>query len=275
MNFFSRLFARNKAASHDDRVGSSSGSPSKTALPKFWAVAVLLILWQLAAMLIGQDILLASPVEVFLRLLQLIVQWDFWRTVAFSMLRILGGFLLATLLGTLLAIFAAAFPKISELIDPVMTVIKATPVASFTILVLIWVSPKNLALIMSLLMVIPIIYQNVKIGIQQTNVNMLEMARVFDIALPRRIRFIYLPEVLPFFRSACAVSVGLCWKAGVAAEVIGIPAHSIGEKMYEAKIYLETADLFTWTLVVILFSLLFERLFLHLLNVVIKKLTDL
>lgn len=76
----------------------------------------------------------------------------------------------------------------------------------------------------------------------------------------------YLPQILPFFRSACAAGLGLCWKAGIAAEVIGLPDGSIGERLYEAKVYLETPDLFAWTLVIVLVSLLFERLFLFLLG---------
>ena len=89
-----------------------------------------------------------------------------------------------------------------------------------------------------------------------------QMADVFQVPFPRRLRYLYLPQVAPFFRSACAVGLGLCWKAGVAAEVIGLPDGSIGERLYEAKVYLNTPDLFAWTVVIVLLSLAFERLFL-------------
>lgn len=77
-----------------------------------------------------------------------------------------------------------------------------------------------------------------------------------------RIRYIYVSQVLLFFRTGCSIGLGLCWKAGVAAEVIGIPDGSIGEKLYNAKVYLNTPDLFAWTVVIVLISLLFEKLFL-------------
>ena len=89
---------------------------------------------------------------------------------------------------------------------------------------------------------------------------------MFEVSPWRSIRYIYVSQVLPFFRSACSVSLGLCWKAGVAAEVIGIPKGSIGENLYQSKIYLNTPDLFAWTLVIILISLLFERVFLLLVD---------
>ena len=47
--------------------------------------------------------------------------------------------------------------------------------------------------------------------------------------------FISFLMVLPYFLSACRLSLGMCWKARVAAEVIGVPSGSIGEKLYNAK----------------------------------------
>lgn len=242
---------------------------------RLWAVIVLIALWQGLAMLIGQEILLVSPVTVFMRLWTLIPQGSFWQAIGFTLIRILAGFLCAMTAGILCAALAARFIRVAELLDPLMAVIKATPVASITILILLWVSSKNLSLILSVMMVLPIIYANVKSGIANTNGELLEMTRVFRIPLGRRLRYVYVPEVLPYFRSACKISIGLCWKAGIAAEVIGIPVGSIGEKLYQAKIYLETASVFAWTLVIILLSVLFEKLFLIFLDVMIGRLVKL
>ena len=199
-----------------------------------WAVAVWLAVWELASLYIGQEILLVSPVSVLRRLTVLAVQSDFWGSIAFSFFRIIGGFLLASLCGTLLASLSAAFRFVRDLLAPAMAAIKAVPVASFIILVLIWVPSRNLSVVIS-----------------------------FRIPLFRRIRYIYLSQLLPYLRTGFSLSLGLCWKAGVAAEVIGIPKGSIGEKLYEAKVYLETPDLFSWTLVIVLISVIFEKLFLR------------
>ena len=58
----------------------------------------------------------------------------------------------------------------------------------------------------------------------------------------------------------------------MAAEVIGLPKGSIGERLYQAKIYLDTPDLFAWTAVIILVSLVFERVFLRLLDAGLARL---
>ena len=162
-----------------------------------------------------------------------------------------GGFLLAALLGILLGALAAGVSPVRQLLEPAVLTIKSIPVASFVILVLIWVPSENLSVVISFLMVFPVIYTNVLNGIESTDRKLLEMAEVFRISLPRRIRYIYASQVLPFFRAGCSVALGLCWKAGVAAEVIGIPDGSIGERLYMAKVYLNTPDLFAWTIVIV------------------------
>ena len=155
---------------------------------------------------------------------------------------------------------------------PFMLTVKAVPVASFVILILMWVSSKNLSIIISFLIVLPVIYTNIKDGISSCDKQLLEMAQVFRISPMRKIRYIYISQIMPFFRAACSISLGLCWKSGVAAEVIGIPKNSIGENLYNAKIYLDTPDLFAWTVVIILISLIFEKLFIYLLDKGIKRL---
>ena len=107
------------------------------------------------------------------------------------------------------------------------------------------------------------------------NAFMMEMAQLYDVPWGRRLLYIYMPQVRPFMLSACSVALGISWKSGIAAEVIGIPDGSIGEMLYEAKVYFKTADLFAWTVVIILASLLFEKLFLRLLRAVFARLEKL
>lgn len=225
-------------------------------------MAVWLLVWQAVSAFIGQEILLVSPVVVFVRLTELIREAAFWKSIGLSLIRILGGFLLAAVCGIGAAGLSARFRRIRELLAPAVLTVKAVPVASFIILVLIWVPSRNLSIVISFLMVFPILYTNVLDGILSTDPKLLEMAQVFDVPKAVQIRWLYVSQVLPFFRTGCSVGLGLCWKAGVAAEVIGIPDGSIGENLYNAKVYLNTPDLFAWTVVIVLISLVFEKLFL-------------
>ena len=225
------------------------------------AVFFWITIWQFASMYLGQEILLASPVSVVRKLFELIFSRNFWYSVGFSFVRIV--------LGIFLAVLAYWSKTVEILIAPVIAVVKSTPVASFIILCLIWIPSRNLSVFISFLMVLPVIYTNILEGIRQTDSKILEMAKVFRVNLRRQIRYIYVSQVLPYFLSACRLSLGMCWKAGVAAEVIGVPSGSIGEKLYNAKIYLNTPDLFAWTIVIIVISFVFEKCFLGIVSRVV------
>lgn len=239
---------------------------------RLWAVVFWLAVWQIASMVIHQDLFLVSPVRVMVRLGQLVTEGFFWSSIANSLLRIGGGFLLAVVSGVVLGVLAARFRRVQELLAPLMLAVKSIPVASFIILALMLFSSRHLAVLISFLIVLPVIYTNVLAGIRSADRQLLEMARVFRIPAARRIRYIYLPQVLPYFLSACTVALGLSWKAGVAAEVIGMPEGSIGEQLQQAKIYLNTPDLLAWTVVIVLVSLGFEKLFLALIRRAAKRL---
>jgi NitT/TauT family transport system permease protein len=230
-------------------------------------VALWLLAWQggsvaLAAAYPHGGLLLASPVQAALRLLELLPSSAFWRAVGNSSLRIFGGFFLSCALALLLASLAAGRPWLRDLLGPPVAVAKAVPVASFIILALVWLDAEALSLFISALMVFPPVYLNVLEGLRQTDPKLLELARVYRIPFRRRVWGVYLPQALPYFRSAASLALGLCWKAGAAAEVIGLPAGTIGERLYTAKVYYQTPDLFAWTAVILALSAVFERLFL-------------
>lgn len=227
----------------------------------FW-----LAVWQLAGLVIRNDIIFASPADVARSFAALLPDPGFWISIGWSFGKILAGFFLAFLSGVLLGSLAFRFQLLKELLEPVMTLAKSIPVASFVILALIWIGSANLSVFISFLVVLPMIYVNTIAGLESTDEKLAEMARVFSLALPRRIRFLYVPALTPHLVSSCRIALGMSWKSGIAAEVIGVPAHTIGERLYMAKIYLATSDVFAWTIVIILISSLFERLFLRLLE---------
>ncbi|NLL39169.1 MAG: ABC transporter permease subunit [Clostridiales bacterium] len=238
----------------------------RAGLKKAASVILALAIWQIAAMLLGNSLLLVTPLTVIKRLFFLVSEPGFLSSVSFSFLRIASGFLLALAAGSLLAIIAGRYSFAEMILWPFIATIKSVPVASFIILCLIWLSSKNLSVFISFLIVLPIIYQNTLQGIKSTDKKLLEMAAVFRIGLFRRLKYIHIPNIKPYLISACSVSIGMSWKAGIAAEVIGIPDGSIGKRLYEAKIYLNSGDLFAWTTVIVAISIAFEKLFLFLLK---------
>lgn len=242
----------------------------KKIISKTCAVLLALGVWQLASVLVGSELLLVSPVEVVLRLGSLVFEEGFFAIVGFTFARIALGFFLGLFVGMTLALLAGRYNIIETLLWPYMITVKSVPVASFVVIALIWFSASNLASLISFLMVLPIIYTNLLDGIKAVDKKMLEMAEVFKMPFTRRLRFIWMPSVKPFLVSGCRISLGLAWKSGVAAELIGYPEGSVGEVLYYSKLFLNTADLFAWTVVIVLLSVLFEKLFILLLKWLLK-----
>lgn len=246
---------------------TSTASADARRLPRTaLAVGFWLVVWQLVAVGLDQPLLLAGPVDVLARLVHLVPTADFWASIARTALRILVGFVGAGVLGSLTATACAAWPVADALAAPLMSVLRATPVVSFIILVLLWADTAWLASIVGLAVVLPVVHTGVLAGIRARDRALLEMAVVFAVPWWRRVLAVDLPAVRPFAVAAGRVGAGLAWKSGVAAEVIGLPAGTVGERMYDAKLLLSSADLLAWTAVVVLASALLERLAVALLD---------
>lgn len=212
----------------------------------------------LACLWAGQTFILPAPPRVAEEFFALAGTGEFWRTAAVSLGRVFAGAAAGVGLGTALAALTAAFRWARLLLAPAVKVVRATPVASFIILVLLWADRDWVPVIISALMVLPVVWGNVVQGVDSADAGLLEFSRAYGLSSWRRLRLVYVPSVLPYFAAACRTSLGLAWKAGVAAEVLCLPRLAIGTQVSNAKIYLETPALFAWTLTVLLLSFLLE-----------------
>ncbi len=235
----------------------------------FWAVV-----WQGASLVVHQKVLLVGPWDAAVRLGQLLPTADFWSAVGLTSWRITLGFVLAAVAGVLLATAAAASRWVEAVVGPAVTAVRSTPVVSFIILVLIWADSSRLATIVAFLMALPIVQATVYEGIGHRPPALLEVAAVFEVPRRRRVLAVDVPGVLPYFVAACRTGVGLAWKSGIAAEVIGLPSGTVGERLYQAKLFLQTADVFAWTAVIVLVAWASEKLVLWLLGRLERRLSD-
>ncbi len=226
----------------------------------FWILLWHFIVYRMSLSIKGAELLLPYPSTVFIRLLELVQTQFFWQTTFFSLGRVLIAFVIGAIVGSLIAVLSFLSNTLKALLTPMMTVIRATPVASFIILLLLWIPSSGMvSLVAAVLMTAPIFWANIGRGIESVDRGLLEMAQVYSFGRVKTIRFIYIPSLKSAMLSACESGIGLAWKAGVAAEVLTRPEFAIGRMVYETKLYLETADLFAWTAVVVLLSLCAER----------------
>ena len=232
----------------------------KIYVKKFIILLFWLGVWQILAMGVDNVLLVVTPLQALRALFIQAGQAEFWRSAFGSMWRIALGFLLGAVLALFLAAVSYRYKITEEVLRPFMVFCKAVPVAVFAVLILIWWGSSMLAVAICFLVVFPNIYLNTLEGLKSADRGLLEMAEVFRLPYGTRFFYIYRPALKPFLLSAFQLSLGMCWKSGVAAEVIGTPDHSIGGALYLAKIYLDTADLFAWTVVIVVLSVLFEKI---------------
>ena len=219
----------------------------------FW-----LVFWQAAAVLVGKALLLPGPALVAERLWSLGGTAAFWESAGLTLLRVFGGFAFGVILAVLLAAWTAASRWADWILSPAVRVVRAVPVVSFILLVLLWVNRDQVPGVVAALMVLPVVWENTVRGIRQTDRDLLELAAAYRFSLGKKLRLVYFPSALPYLASACRTGLGLAWKAGVAAEVLCLPKKAVGTAIYQSKLYLETPDLFAWTVVVVALSLLLE-----------------
>lgn len=232
----------------------------------FW-----LIVWLIVCKKTGIALLVPSPLSVAEKLKELLSQKEFYNTVFISFSRITKGYLLGVLSGTFLGILISFSAILRSIFKPFLTAVKTTPVVSFIILALIWIERDSVPVFITVLMVMPIVTAGILNGLGSADGELLEMANAYKFGFLKKLKYIYLPSAAPSFTTACETAIGLGWKAGIAAEVICMSSGTIGKALKNSQVYLETDELFAWTAVVIVISLILEKLLVSLFGIIFKK----
>lgn len=231
------------------------------AVAAFW-----LAVWAFAAALVAQPLILPGPGAVALALLRLVCDGGTWAILAGSGARILGGLALAAVCGGVLAGISSRSRAFARLVAPALSFVKATPVACVVVLLLIWLGSARVSIAAVFLMALPGVYFSLVEGLAQVNKPLEQMFRLHGVRGWRLFCAHTWREVLPFVLSCAQAVIGMSWKAGVAAELIGMAVGTVGECIYQAKLLIETADLLAWTVLVVAASWTCERVLVWLLR---------
>lgn len=246
--------------------GKPSQAGAKPKIRKALIILFWLVVWEVVDRILNNGLVLSGPIDTIVALYNQVQQSDFWLTCGVSFGKIVVGFLMSFVIGFLLAFLAHRVQFIKELLAPIMSLLKTVPMVSFVIMLLIWVGNQALTIYLSFLIVLPLIYTNTLAGLESVDPQMLEMAKIYHLSWWKKFWYIERPAFMPYVISSAKVSIGMSWKSGIMAEVIGTPRPSIGRELYQAKSFLQTADLFAWTVVVIILSLIFEVIFMALIK---------
>jgi NitT/TauT family transport system permease protein len=224
------------------------------------SIITLLIVWKIVSVLVVSNMLVPSPEETFKALIMLFGSIDFTKHVFFTVFRGVLGFCIALLLAFPLGLWAGVFSGAKAFFQPIIVVMRSTPVVAFILLALIWFSPNNLPVFIAFLTMFPLLYTNIAEGIINVDVNLLEMAKIYNITGKKKIKSIYIPSILPYFFSGATSALGFGWRAIVIGEVLCQPRYGIGTQMHDAQMYLLVSKVIAWTVVAIVISYFFEKI---------------
>lgn len=244
---------------------------TKNTLYTVISVIFWIAIWQILAMIVKLEVILPSPVSTIKALIALSGDVEFWKSCFFSVIRILTGLFMGAIFAVILAYITYTSKLAYAIFSPILTVIKATPIASFIILALIWIGREFVPSFITFLIVLPIIWSTVHHSISNVDVKLKEITEVYNFTTKEKLRHLYFPSVFSAFISAFMTSIGIAWKAGVAAEVLCTPKFSIGTSIFESKKYIETPSLFAWTATVIILSLIIEKLLYKALTLIAER----
>jgi NitT/TauT family transport system permease protein len=225
------------------------------------SVLILLAAWKLLALAVGAEIIIPPPERALGRFLSLCLTARFWEAVGATAFRALLGFALSLVPAVALGFLAGRRETVRIFLSPGVTVVRSTPVLAVILLALIWFKSDLVPVFTAVLMAFPVIYGNVVQGVRSTDPRLVEMARSYEVTRSSLVRNVYLPSVFPYLVSGAMTSLGLTWKVVVAAEVLSQPLHAIGTGMQTAKVELETADVFAWTMAALVLSALTDAAF--------------
>lgn len=235
-------------------------------LKKILIIFVWLAIWQSAAVLTGLDFLIAGPVNVFMALIKLLKTRVLYLSVVHTFTKVTAGFVIAFLSGSLLGSMSGKCNNLRLFLQPLLYTIQTLPVASFIILLLIWFGSSSVAFLISFIVVFPMIYNGFLSAMDNLDIKLEQMSDVFGVPLLKKIRCVYLSQLMSDIQGTLKSAVSMGFKAGVSAEVIGLVKNSIGEQIYYSKLYMTTADLFAWSIVLIFISIIFEHIFIKCIN---------
>ncbi len=219
----------------------------------------LLLIWKLAAVAVGKEIILPDPAIAWRALVRLATDPKTWTDVSATLVRGLVGFSLSYLAGLGFGLACGLSRVFNALFRPLLVGIRSTPSMALILLALIWFRSDTVAIFVTLLVVFPLVTQNVTEGIQSIDPLLLEMAAVYRVKRTRVLAQLCLPAILPYLAAGATAGLGLTWKVMISAEVLASPRWGIGARMDNARAFLNTPEVFAWTAVVILLGLLFDQ----------------
>lgn len=219
---------------------------------------VIIILWKILSVFVGKEVIVPSPESTFHKMVQIIMGKDFFVIVLSTIIRTLVSFFLSLVLALILGLLSFISKRVSFVVDPIVSIIRSTPTMAIIILALIWLGGEKSPIFIGFIVVFPILYSNVVEGFNNIDVNLIEMAKIYDVSKKEIVTNIYIPSIRNYLLAGINAALGLNFKVMISAEVMGQPKYAMGTNLFIQKINLEMSGVFAWAIILILIATFFD-----------------
>ena len=208
--------------------------------------------WALAETRFRYTGIIPSPAATLRIILEEMRRDSFSMAVLSTLERALVSFFVSFAAASVLAIMAHYRKFVGHLLNPFIVICRAMPVVALILILLITVGSRMLPVAVAFLVVFPLCYENMRAAIAQTDTKLIMMARVFKVPKIRQITGIYIPAMMPLIFSSIVAGFGLNLKVVISAEVMGLPAMSIGYLILFAQQGFNFAVSFAWVVIAVI-----------------------
>lgn len=230
----------------------------KTRLQVLLGIVLLLIIWQVIAIYINNDIYLPKLQEVIKSLKEIVTKKDFLLIVASSFYRTVISFIIALLAAIIIGVLSSMYPFINNLLKPLNSIGKTIPTLVLVVLALIWFDKDNAPFIVGIAIVFPILYDGIVNTLTKNDKKLDEMMKIYEIPKVYKIRKVYIPNIIFYILKILVPTISLAFKVVIAGEVHGQPKYGIGSAVQLEKVNFNTPGIFAWIVIIAIISILFE-----------------
>ncbi|WP_349763681.1 ABC transporter permease subunit [Fusobacterium sp. SYSU M8D902] len=218
-----------------------------------------IVIWEGVALFIDNSLLFPRVDQVGESLLKIMGSIEFLHTLYNTLSRLFLVILLSLLGATIVATISYKYKVVKQLLSPFIVFLRAVPTIAIIILVLIWSTTESVPIVVGSLILFPILYESILGALNNSDVNLLKMSKIYRVPQKRVITDIYIPSVYYSIAPNLPSYIGLTFKVIIAGEVLSQESFSIGGEIFLNKIYLESSNIFAWIAIVIVINYILEN----------------
>jgi ABC-type nitrate/sulfonate/bicarbonate transport system permease component len=231
----------------------------RTFISRYYSVLLVLVAWEIAALVVNNAVFLPTPTAVAAVLGQLVMSGELAEHTSISMFRAVSGFFLAAILGIPLGIAMGRYRSWENFWNPLVSLTYPVPKIGLIPLFILWLGIGNISKIAMILAaaIYPVVLSTYS-GVKGTPTYIVWSARSLGASEAEVLRKIVFPYALPHILTGLRLAMGISWILLFAAEMIAAQS-GLGWLILYAERMLDTPTVFASLATIAVLGFLFDR----------------